>query len=412
MSTSNYTINELKAIFDGMAENIPMAKRTRSGVLLPLDNNGSFYHVTNAHKRGTPEHLKYGDSWFEYKIICNSEEYERILNPKVLEDHLLKLRANAILDHMRAIRVFAERFKHSQEVSLSKWYRNNDRDNKYLDNISKGNLRKLSKVPAGTAMINRANAICMKLNEGNIIVVSEKMMYALYFFNIFIYGTSLGFDEQECFIGYVIALRTYYGYESIDFDLDSRGVFDDETEGHLQKLTTDQYNFILGHEYAHHLLGHLDDSKLIDECNFGGDKTGRLTHYKHRFKEEYDADWHAIKNVTGNNKFKDDLTNAAFSCFLFFYVLESVDEYLSPRGNSKPRTHPPALDRISQLRKRVRSSFGINNDYLENVQKYVDQITLHFLTELLPFNMDEFEIYGSYYFHRFKPIIQRDRIDF
>lgn len=38
--------------------------------------------------------------------ICNSEEIERVFNVKTAEDHLLKIRAETIVDHMRLFRVY------------------------------------------------------------------------------------------------------------------------------------------------------------------------------------------------------------------------------------------------------------------------------------------------------------------
>jgi hypothetical protein len=410
---NEYSVKERNELFENIVLTTPGAKRTKNGVLVPLDEKGSFYHITDIYKLNTPERDEFGDKWFEYRIICDVEDLRRILNPKTLEDHLLQLRAEAILDNMRAIRVFKRRFNNGLGMTLSKWYKNKDRLNLYIDNVSKGNLERIKRVPTGTALIHQANAMCRPIGKGSIIVVSEKLMYALYFFNIFIYGESLGFEQEECFNAYVIALRTYYGHETIDFDLDPRGIFPDNTEETLQKLTTDQYNFILGHEYAHHLLGHLDNSKIVSErlLNSAGDFVPSYQ-YQYRYKEEYDADLYAIKNIKGNNNYRDELTNAAFSCFYFFHVLEKVGEYFSPQGNSKAKSHPPALERINHLRKRLKSTYGIDKEYISKVLESVNQVTDHFIKEMLPYHVDEFETYGSHYFKRFKPIIMQDRFDY
>jgi len=412
MNENRFTIKEKNAQFDLLATTIAGAKRTKRGLIIPIDDNGGIYHITDISPLNTPEHKQFGDAWVEYRIICNGKDVGDIIGLKNTEDYLLKIRADAILDNVRAIRVFQRRFNNSEDMTISKWYAKNDRENLYIENISKGNRDKLNKVPAGTAMISRANAICMAVEKGNIIVVSERLIYSLYFFNIFLYGTSLGFNEQECFEAYLIALRTYYGYESIDFDLDPRGIFPTHVESSLQELTTLQYNFILGHEYAHHLLGHLKDSKLKDGYFFTSDNTRKTPHYKYRFKEEYDADWYALKNIKGNKNLKDDLANAAFCCFYFFYVLEQVGEYLAPQGNAQGKTHPYALDRLKNLRRRLKSSYGLNGEYLNNTKGYIDQMTKHFLSEILPYHTDEFELYGSHYFERFKSIILEDRVDY
>ncbi|MBU9829236.1 hypothetical protein J1779_04785 [Rahnella sp. FC061912-K] len=406
------TIKEKKDTFDKMAAKIPGAIRTKTGVIIPIDDKGGIFHVTDFGPINTAEDQKFGDLWGVYKVICNEADLDRIVKPSALDDYLLKIRAESILDNPRLIRVFQKRFNNSEGMTLSKWYNRNDRQNLYINNVSKGNHDKLFKVPVGTAMISRANAICMPVDKGNIIIVSEKLIYALYFFNIFLFGQSLDFTDQECFTAYVIALRVYYGHESLDFDLDPRGDFPEYIENHLQEITTMQYNFILGHEYAHHLLGHLKESKLVDEYLLNSDNSSIFPHYKHRFKEEYDADWHSIKNIKGDNNYRSSLADAAFTCFYFFYVLEQVGEYFSPQGKSHAKTHPYALDRMRHLRSHLKSSCGISREYLDKTKQYIDQVTGHFLNEILPYHVDEFERYGSHYFKRFKDKILRDRVDY
>ena len=413
MTTSgDYANNEKRKIFDDMASKIPGAKRTKKGVLIPLKGKGNFYHITDMHKLNTEEHKKYGDEWLEYKVICDINDYEDIISLKTQSDYLLKLRAESILDNMRVLRVFQSRFKNSDKMTLSKWYSKYDKPNTYIENISKGAKSKLVNIPAGTAMLKRSNAICMSVPPGNIIVVSEKLIYALYFFNIFIYGESLGFTTQEAITGLTIALRTFYGHETLDFDMDTRGEFDKSTEMHLQKLLSNQYNFILGHEYAHHLLGHLNDSKLFSERMFLNESKDKVHHYIHKYKEEYDADWFSIKNITGNKDYKNEIANAAFTCFFFFYTLELVGEYLAPQGDASAKSHPPAMDRLFTLRRKLKANIGHEKEHLEAVKSSIDSVMDYYIKELLPFNMDDFEKYGSYYFERFKPLRLSDRIDY
>lgn len=54
----------------------------------------------------------------------------------------------------------------------------------------------------------------------------------------------------------VIATRIMALNETLDFDLDPRGVIPAEMK-EIRELVTLQMRFVIGHEYAHHGLGHL-----------------------------------------------------------------------------------------------------------------------------------------------------------
>lgn len=411
-SNHGIKIKEKNAIFDHIASTTAGAKRTKNGVLLPLDAHGSFYHITDISPINKDAYREFGDEWIAYSGICSVEDYKKIITLNSPYDHLLKIRADSILDNMRVYRVFQNRFKKAQGMTLSKWYARNDRVNTYLSYLSKGNQVKLGSVPIGTAMLQKPNAVCMRVDKSNIIIISEKLMYALYFFNIFIYGESLGFNQEECNLGLIIALRIVYGYETLDFDLDNRGEFPDYIERNLQKITSYQYDFIVGHEYAHHILGHLDNSKLYSERFLNNESSEKNQHYIHRFKEEYDADWYAVKNLTGDSSYKNNITNAAFSCFFFFYVLENFGEYIAPSGNVKVKNHPPAMSRLNSLRAKVKSKYGESKSQLELTKNAIDGFLNYFINDMMVYHMDDFEVYGSLYFERFKNKKLIDRFDY
>jgi hypothetical protein len=70
------------------------------------------------------------------------------------------------------------------------------------------------------------------------------------------------------------------------------------------------------------------------------------------------------------------------------------------------------MDRLFTLRKKLKANIGHEKEHLEAVKKSIDSVMDYYIKELLPFNMDEFETYGSYYFERFKPKLLSDRIDY
>lgn len=403
---------ERKKKLDKFASEMSGAVRTKDGVMIPIEHG--FYHVTDILDINCEGYEKYGNAWHYYQPICNADDIERILNPKNSSDLLLGVRANTVLDKPRLLRVFRTRFNNSPNLSISSYYEKNDKNTMYLQHLSKGNRAKLIDIPAGSALIDRMNAACIKTEFGNMIVVSEALEYFLYYMNIFIYGKNIGFDISEAYVALIIGLRIYFGYEALDFDLDPRGDFPYRSQLALSQISSLQYSFILGHEYSHHLLGHLSDQKLKSEYFFK-DENGQecnLDHYIHRFKEEYDADWHAIKNVKGSSNFKSNLANAAFTSLLSMHAAKRVNDYMHPRGSNGYSSHPEPVERIWKIRSKLDNRIGFDKEMLESTLEYVNNMVDHFLKEHLPYHFDDFERYGSYYFAKYKGPLKRDRFDF
>ncbi|MBU5411361.1 hypothetical protein [Serratia ureilytica] len=397
---------------DKLAENTPGSIRTKDGVMIKFD--WGFYHVTDITSINSEGYKKYGDIWNYYQPICNDDDIDRILNQRCAKDFLLSIQAEGVLEKPRFLRVFRKRFNNSKNVSLSSYYNKNNKNDLYLNELSKGNQAKLNTIPAGSALMDRLNAACVKSKFGSVIFISEKLEYLLYYMNIFIYSENIGFTTEDSCVALMLGLRIYFGYESLDFDLDPRGDFPEANKKALDRISKMQYSFILGHEYSHILLGHLSDKKLRSEFLFKSesDKRSKVEHYIHRFKEEYDADWCAIKNIKGNSNFKEELANAAFTALLIIYAAQKADEYINPRGKNSYHSHPSPIDRIWNIRRRLDNKLGFEREHLESSIEYVDKMVDHFLTHHLPFNFDEFERYGSTYFSAYKDKILRDRFDY
>jgi hypothetical protein len=205
------------------------------------------------------------------------------------------------------------------------------------------------------------------------------------------------------------------GYESLDFDLDPRGDLPSDIHDTIQNYTKFQIFFIFGHEYAHHTLGHLCEAKLAniqlrDIVHISESKNSiRCFQYKHR--EEYEADWFAIKNIKGNKDLRSKLADAAFLMFIYFDILDHVYQYLAlSHGVSK--SHPRPLDRLWRLRQRLNKKNGLSPEIIEMNISLANSIKDILTSDWLPFHINELEIYGSYYLPSYKKEILQDRIDF
>lgn len=234
--------------------------------------------------------------------------------------------------------------------------------------------------------------------------------------NIFFYGDDFGIDGQNRFSAFLIAQRLIAGFESPDFDLDPRCTLPEPIEIFMSSVTNIQYQFILGHEYAHHLLGHLSDKNLIttnfNELVRGFEGKYKLTHYKYSHKLEYDADWHAIKFIKGSKRFRNDVANGAFLSLMYMKVSSMVLDYINPARSKMMSTHPDPVQRIWKLRARLNNRLGFERDQLTNNISYLESYTRDFLNHFVAFNFDDFEQYGSVYLPAYKKRLLNDRLDF
>ncbi|WP_076407585.1 hypothetical protein [Shewanella sp. UCD-KL12] len=399
-------------LIEGFLKNNPKARKAKDGVL--IDTGHGFMHLTGFIEGD--DYKGFGDDAIFFTPFCSKSDIEKIYSPKVASDFLLQLRAESIVDNPRLIRVFKTRKGKKTNWSLEKYYQERKREDVYLSNLSKGNHEKLKDIPAGSVYLAGANAICSKTKAGNIIAVSEPLEYFLYFMNIFFYGEDFGIKDIDINASFIIAQRIMAGHESFDFDIDPRGVLPKHIDIWMKSLTDLQYQFVLGHEYSHHLLGHVKDSNLHSNSlsSFMAMHEGKdiIQHYKYSHKLEYDADWHSIKNIKGNSKFKNDLSNAAFLTLMYLDTSRIVLDHINPRRGNQVSSHPDPTCRIYKIRKRLNNKYGLPKDTLENNLNYLNNYTKQFINQYLVFNFDSFERYGSHYLPSYKPMLLNDRVDF
>lgn len=390
----------------------PKARRAKDGIIIDTDNG--LIHLTGIIKYSDYEGLGENASFFV--PFCSRADIEKINSPKTASDYLLQLRAESIVDNPRLIRVFMARKGKKANWSLEQYYSERKREERYLSNLSKGNYERLKNIPSGSVYLDGANAICAKTNGGNIIAVSEPLEYFLYFMNIFFYGKSFGMKVGDVAAAFRIAQRIMAGHESFDFDIDPRGNLPKNIDIWMRNITDLQYQFILGHEYSHHLLGHIKDSNLHSDslssfmAMYEGGNT--IQHYKYSHKLEYDADWHSIKNIKGNSKFKDDISNAAFLTLMYLETSRIVLDYINPRRANHIGTHPDPVSRIVKIRKKLNNRYGFTRELIDNNLDYLKRYTEQFISQYLVFNFDQFESYGSHYLPNYKARLLNDRVDF
>ena len=126
-----------------------------------------------------------------YMTLCNPDEVKRILNVKSGEDYLLKLRANATVEHMRIHRVFRARMMSNNGEWCFNEYFDKAPFTNYTSNLKFADLQESFQIPAGFVFCNRPNGTIIKTEFGNVITISESLKYFLYYMNL----TFLSFSD-------------------------------------------------------------------------------------------------------------------------------------------------------------------------------------------------------------------------
>ncbi|MCQ2002357.1 hypothetical protein [Rhizobium sp. NRK18] len=346
-----------------------------------------------------------------YRLASSREEFPRIVNPRTAEDELLRIQADAITNHTRIYRVMLARARSRGSNTLLTDEHRKDFD-EYISYLPEFEKLICEDIPCRYILTNNYEAMCLKVDNGKVIIVSEVLRYFLYFMNL---GT-ISFDEKipqgVRNSAIMIAIRTLLLSESLDFDLDPRGIVPDSINDQIERLVSWQMKFIIGHEYAHHILDH-DAEDTLYACSSmrfcDGDDPGEWTGYLRRHTQEFDADSYSISAVE-ENRVRDNLFVGGTSFLLALYVFETVAAVIDPSFleiNSHPST-------VTRYRKLVALAPAETNSIMKEADSVTrmyddiaDSLIAHFRRHPQAFTQ-----YGSIYLDEWRGPILRDRIDY
>jgi hypothetical protein len=264
-------------------------------------------------------------------------------------------------------------------------------------------------ITAGFAFTTEPNGACIKSEFGNYIVISEALRYFLYFMNIFHLGTELSTaDRMTCLI---IAARVMYYYEQLDFELDPRGIIPNKLQKQVQKVTQDQIRFVIGHEYFHHILNHLDAKSIANINMLPTTTSNPVAVFNHSQIQELQADFASVHRPSYSKTERNELLSAAFLFFMSLDLFGCIKSYYSPSIRHY-KTHPEPLDRMWELRKKISPKLGMNTEQLHEFLESNAAVKKHLQEDWLPFNVEKFEMVGSHYLSSYIPGQKLDRIHY
>jgi hypothetical protein len=347
-----------------------------------------------------------------YMTLCNPDEVKRILNVKSGEDYLLKLRANATVEHMRIHRVFRARMMSNNGEWCFNEYFDKAPFTNYTSNLKFADLQESFQIPAGFVFCNRPNGTIIKTEFGNVITISESLKYFLYYMNLtFLSFSDINIPDNVKSASLKIAIRTMLQTEALDFDIDPRGIIPKSVHIELEYHTSKQLEFIIGHEFSHHFLGHLDEKNLIDDSLFSIQSDDFLQKtYSYAQQDEFDADIDAIKRPDFTSEEREDILNRALFFFAYIDIFNDVNEQIFPSGHL-PKKHPEPIDRFHNLINEFKDSVNIDMENLEHLLLLKD-VYKESLQENVSINIESYEEYGSIYLAEWRGKVLVDRVDF
>jgi len=395
---------------------VPGAKRSAQGVVFPTPDGGLF-HLLGIQDSSETAGLTHEEKFFV--AFCARKEILRLREIKNPHDYLLRLRANAIVDSPRLVRVMAARKSEYEKLgriwSLTHYYHSKDSYHKsYIENLQKGNAKIAKKVPSGLTFSTEVNAMCIRSFVGDVVIASENLEHFYYFMTIAFYGESLGIKLIDRADALIIAVRLILGSEALDFEIDPRGILDDTTEREVRELVQNQMKFTFGHEYAHLLCGHLSEPDMIIKLNAFPNTPAneqKLKVYNHQL--EFEADIFSLKNIESNYNTFTSVSRGALSVLIYLHFIEAVSDFCKMPQFSVSLTHPTPTDRIKNLQKGLGSKSPLSEEMITDAFDTSKKMVNIFHRRVS--NSDREDIltfYGSVYMPSYMKKVKRDRYDF
>lgn len=347
-----------------------------------------------------------------YSGLCSKDEINRLLNKSTPSDFLLQVRADQIMDHTRLYRVIIARGWADSPDLTSNF--SNVEFRSYINNLPNDKKLLCKQIEKGYVFSGDANGKYMRSPYGDLIIISESLKYFLFYMNLFFLNYNKEIPLDVRFSSLMIAVRIMLQTEALDFDIDPRGIIPDEITKINRLYVNEQMQFVIGHEYSHYLLSHLDKSNTCFEplCFVKDDISPRkYEFYNYRQEQEFAADVASIINPIHDNEIFESKIQAAIFFLIYIDIFQKVKEQILP-SISYIKTHPDPIDRIWNLYDKckdklkivtvdfINSQIDLANEYSEILQKHV------------ALNFEEYEVYGSVYLGQWrgKPLI--DRVDY
>ncbi|WP_429819344.1 hypothetical protein [Ensifer sp. B1-9] len=347
---------------------------------------------------------------FYLRIASSPEEFSRIIRPQNAEDWLLRFQADTITRHMRIQRNMRTRAQQRGLDTLLIEEHASD-FTEYLSYLPEYEKLLCEDIPRRYILTNNYDAMCLQTDFGKVIIVSEVLRYFLYFMNLAVSDVP-GVPDDVRDSALRIAMRTMLLSETLDFDMDPRGAVPKPVDAALKAMVNWQMKFIVGHEFAHHILCH-DESgqlQLSKTHRFSdGEDIGEVVGYLRQHAQEFEADWHSI-SVVDSKPTQQRLFVGGVSFLLALYVFETLAAEIDPAFGSI-NTHPQTTTRVRKLLEAFNDDPDLHIEDMPSILENYDHLCEAVLDQYRE-APDNFTFYGSIYLGSWRGPVRVDRVDF
>lgn len=335
-----------------------------------------------------------------YHGICTEAEIDRILNVKNGRDHILKLRADTIVDNVRLWRVFLHIANAwGQNWALEKYFNAYCYTN-VLNAMPKEKQEICKQVNFGSIISSDPNGLIFDTPYGICSTYSESLRY----FTQYSCLALLDFDKEVPYSVRLqamrIAIRVMLQKETLDFEVDQRGIIPRVIMDIINPIYPAQMSFLAAHEYSHLLNGDLkkDNVKKVAllQAHFEDQTDYKMINvYTSDQKKEFEADLAAMINPQWS---KDVYSYQYFATMLWFAALaiyEAVENTIFPPTGRQ--THPGAKARYCNILENAPRPYDFDKVlYCESLPQLVSYWE-NKMQEDVSSNFELYEMYGSLY---------------
>lgn len=352
--------------------------------------------------------------------VCNKLEIERIFDVSNAQDYLLRLRAETIVDHIRLFRVYRNKaLIDEKDWSLEKSFDSSHFDS-FLSYLPKEAKEQCAAITFGNMFSNDPNGSIFKTKYGPIITISDSLKFFLKFSHLALLQLESEVPLHIRMNALRIAIRVMLKTEALDFFMDPRGIIPQDIDKEICAPIQRQLEFIAGHEFAHYVLGHLSDSRVVNKPIYfaisSDDEDYKPSKvFNQSQAEELEADVQAVLLPQYNPNQKKEVLYSALLWFSCLDLYEAVADAISPRIPWIPQSHPTPRERFDNLLTKVSTPAGFDISYWKELASNADKFK-DLLLEDVSLNIEGYETYGSAYLDKpntaWRGRKLRDRVDY
>jgi len=345
--------------------------------------------------------LKLQRDWFGK--ICSKSELDRILNVQNAQDYILRMRAETIADNIRIYRVFLHIIHYYEQKgwdwALEKYFNAYN----YIDvlhHLDKEKEELCSQVAFGSIITNDPNGLIFETPYG----ICSTCSTVLKEFSRYSCLALLDLDDNVPMNVRLqamrIAIRIMLQKESLDFEVDPRGIIPQEILKVINPIYPQQITFIAAHEYSHLINGDLVKGNIVKQAVLKAhfqDQTDYKMMYAYNMSQqhEFNADIGAMTYPQWEPGWYEMLYHSTMLWFAALAVYEAAENTMFPPIGYQ--SHPGAKARYENLLENAPRPNNFDGElYYEAIPELVSSWEEIIKQDVME-NFDMYEKYGSVY---------------